>query len=95
MKNNRLESSIQSSIMKALRKQGGLWLKTRESLAGVSGISDIIGCYRGRFIAIEIKRPGEKPRADQQAYLEIVKRCGGISGSAQSVEEALNIIKGA
>ena len=86
------ESTIQTSILTALKKQGGVWLKLRDSASGVSHWPDIIGCYRGKFVAIEIKKPGEKPCAGQLAFLELIKKSGGIAGWATSVKEARAII---
>jgi hypothetical protein len=54
------------------------------------GCSDIIGQMRdGRFLACEVKRPGEKPTDDQQAFLDRVNKAGGVGFCAHSVTEAL------
>ena len=61
------------------------------------GSSDLIGIlYRegvGIFVALEVKCPGEKPRADQLAFLNRIRDLGGISGVVTSVEEALDILR--
>lgn len=44
--------------------------------------------YVGRFIALEVKRPGEKPRAEQVQWLDLVRRFGGFAAVVSSVEEA-------
>ena len=66
---------------------------------GFKGCSDIIGqIVDGRFFAWEVKRPGNKPTADQYAFLEVVANTGGISGWCADVNilvkylDALNII---
>lgn len=41
----------------------------------------------GQFLAIEVKRPGEKPTLDQQAFLQAVKANGGIAFVAHSVDD--------
>ena len=41
-----------------------------------------------RFLAVEVKRPGEKPSAAQAAWLDVVRRAGGIAGVVTGVEEA-------
>ena len=79
--------------MQFLRKSGGLWLKLRDSSVGVSEWSDIIGCYHGVFVAIELKVPGRKPRPGQFAFLKIVKLAGGVSGYATSIKEVREILK--
>ena len=45
----------------------------------INGISDIIGVMpNGRFIAVECKRSGNVPTADQQTFLDAVNRRGGL-----------------
>ena len=52
-------------------------------------MSDIIGCIRktGRFLAIEVKRPGNKGTPEQQQFIDIINQAGGLAFVARSVEE--------
>ena len=52
------EQDIQSDILKYLKSVGAYTIKV--SAATKAGIPDIICCYKGRFIAIEVKRPDTK-----------------------------------
>ena len=52
------EQAIQSDILKYLKSVGAYTIKV--SAATKAGIPDIICCYKGRFIAIEVKRPEAK-----------------------------------
>ena len=52
------EQAIQSDILKYLKSVGAYTIKV--SAATKAGIPDIICCYKGRFIAIEVKRPETK-----------------------------------
>ena len=52
------EQTIQSEILKYLKSVGAYTIKV--SAATKSGIPDIICCYKGRFVAIEVKRPETK-----------------------------------
>ena len=52
------EQTIQSEILKYLKSVGAYTIKV--SAATKVGIPDIICCYKGRFIAIEVKRPEAK-----------------------------------
>lgn len=52
------EQTIQSEILKYLKSVGAYTIKV--SAATKAGIPDIICCYKGRFIAIEVKRPETK-----------------------------------
>ena len=53
------------------------------------GIADILGVYKGRFLAIEVKRPGLKPTADQQAFIDNVNEAGGIGFVAWFPEDVI------
>jgi len=57
--------------------------------SSMAGISDILGILppSGRFLAIECKRPGNKPTAEQDAFLDIVRQCGGIAVCVRSIDE--------
>lgn len=56
--------------------------------ASVDGISDIVGVLPGgRFLAIEVKRPGEEPTPSQRAFLSRVTDAGGMAFAATSVRE--------
>ena len=54
---------------------------------GFPGISDILGCHRGRLFAVEVKRPGNKATADQQNFLRNVVKSGGVGMVCRSLDE--------
>lgn len=58
------------------------------------GSSDLIGVFKGRFVAIEVKTPTGKPTKEQLNFIEQVRLNGGIAGIARSPEEALELING-
>lgn len=58
------------------------------------GSSDLVGIVTtsagiGRLFCVEVKRPGEKPREDQQAWKQLVNRFGGYACVATSATEAV------
>lgn len=57
------------------------------SFNGVSGLSDIVACVRGRMVVIEVKRPGKKPTDMQEAFLQRVRDAGGVALVITSVEQ--------
>jgi hypothetical protein len=69
------------------------------SFHGLKGVSDILGILPrhidigaeqvtiGSFLAIETKRPGEKLREDQAAFLEAIRERGGIGLCVHSLDE--------
>ncbi len=46
---------------------------------GKKGSGDIFGLFRGNFLSIETKRPGEQPTADQWQFITDVNYHGGYS----------------
>lgn len=60
---------------------------------GFLGCSDLIGQVKGgRFLAIEIKAPAGRLTVEQTEFLDRVKRHGGVSGVARSIEDAEKIL---
>lgn len=52
---------------------------------------DCIVCYKGRFIGIETKRPGEKPTPLQKLILEKIKLSGGITFVIDNPDDAAKL----
>ncbi len=88
------ESYLVGRMLSRLRAEGGKWVKIHGGPFQEAGISDIIGCYRGRFIAIEAKMPDGKATPLQLAFIKAVTDNKGRGGVAFSVEEALKIRDG-
>ena|SRR5437667_281880 len=61
------------------------------------GCSDLLACFRGRFVAVEVKRPGGRLTAAQKSFLEAVEVCGGVAlvvTSVRQLQEALDRLGG-
>lgn len=57
------------------------------------GGADLVGIAPGgRFLAIEVKVPGQRPTPEQQRFINGVNLAGGIAGVARSVEEAIALL---
>lgn len=54
---------------------------------GEKGVSDIIGCHNGRFLAIEIKTEKGRVTPHQQRFLDRVNEAGGVAFVARSIED--------
>jgi hypothetical protein len=67
--------------------------KTRMFRGAPAGTSDIIGCWRGRFLAIECKLTGNKPTALQLEFLERVQAAGGIGIVAYSIDDVIKVLE--
>lgn len=56
------------------------------------GIPDILGCYKGRFFALEVKAPSKFPSPWQIRELAGIDLAGGLAQVVYSVEEVKLII---
>jgi hypothetical protein len=59
---------------------------------GGDGGSDLIGIYKGKFLAVEVKTPTGRLTENQKRYIELVNKKGGIAFVATSEEEALQCL---
>jgi hypothetical protein len=64
--------------------------------AGARGLSDIIGLLppHGRLLALEVKRPGRKPTADQAGFLDAVRAAGGLALVVDDVRQLAEALDG-
>lgn len=86
------EHEIQSTILErlAMLPGGFFWRENSGTFqvgeegnkrffrAGIKGIADVMGVYKGYAIAIEVKRPGKKQSVDQRAFQQRFDQCGGV-----------------
>jgi hypothetical protein len=56
---------------------------------GLNGVADLIGVYRGRGVAIEVKTGKDKLSEKQAKFLERWKAAGGIGIEARSIEDVI------
>lgn len=53
----------------------------------IKGVADILGIYRGKFLAIEVKSEKGYPTPAQSWFIEKVKSEGGIAFIARSIDD--------
>lgn len=87
------EQQVQTAILKYLKLKGASSIKVVN--ANRRGVSDIIACYKGRFLAIEVKKPDKAGNCSelQKLYLKEVKEAGGYSTEATSIEEVETLLR--
>lgn len=84
------ETEITKSIRALLKSVRVFhWKNWSGPLTPNKGIPDILGVYHGRFLAIEVKRPGCNPTADQQKFLDRINAEGGLAFVARSVDDVI------
>ena len=60
-----------------------------------AGTPDILGCYKGKFFALEVKLPKTRKNVTvvQSMTIEQIRIAGGIAAVVTSEEEALNLLQ--
>lgn len=91
-----LESALTKKIRKKLRAEYGqdLWhFKSHGAAHQIAGLPDLMGCYRGYFIAMEVKKPGAGDATQLQAFtLQQIRTAGGYATVIHSFEEARDFL---
>lgn len=82
------EKAVRRAVAAYLKTIGALVIPYFPGMMGNAGTSDLLVCWRGRFVAIEVKRPGGVITALQAAFLKDVQAAGGWGLVAHSVDDA-------
>ena len=99
----RPEREIQRVILDWLKLQGIFaWRQNTGAVTegkrfirfSIPGCADILGVLPGgRFLALEVKRPGHPPTPEQYAFLRSIERAGGLAAVVTSLEDAMAVLR--
>ena len=84
------EQQIQSQVIKYLESIGAYVVKVITS--NHSGTPDICACLNGRWISIEMKKPGAKPEPLQFYHLSQIQKAGGLATWASSLSQVQDFL---
>jgi hypothetical protein len=90
-----LESDIQRDIIQYLHGRKDTYvLNVGGGASTARGTSDLLVCYKGRFVALEVKRPDggyglTKPQAMRQAQ---IRKAGGTAEVVASIEDVTALL---
>ena len=88
------EQDIQCKIMGYISSIGGLPIKFNNiGIYAKAGVSDILACIKGRFVAIEVKRPGKKPSQLQENFINAINDTGGLAFWADNLDDVKDKLK--
>lgn len=82
-----LEAAFQEEAIKLIESMGGKVTKVHVSAYQSQGEPDLICCYKGRYVAFELKIDDNKPSALQLEKIEDIRRAGGIALPVWSINE--------
>ena len=88
------EKKVENNIKRYLDKLGAYHIKIHGSAYTPAGTPDILVCYKGKFIAIEVKKPkGGIVSALQKFKIQQIKDAEGVAFVARSVEDVEKVLK--
>lgn len=89
------EKTITNQILKYLKSEPECFaFKEHGGIYGVSGIPDIICCYKGKFMAFEVKTTQGRLSKLQEITIKRINESGGMAFKVTSLQEVKNILKG-
>ena len=88
------ESAISRRIQTALIDAGAFVFKVHGNEFTMAGLPDLIVCYKGYYIGIEVKNPETRYKATpRQLYIHRkIHSAGGLCEVVKSVAEALALL---
>uniref|UniRef100_A0A6M3L522 Putative VRR-NUC domain-containing protein n=1 Tax=viral metagenome TaxID=1070528 RepID=A0A6M3L522_9ZZZZ len=90
------ENKMTSKIVKHIKLKKIPYLEIIRVTPGVfgsmRGVSDLLFCYHGFFIAIEMKVPGNSPTDHQERFLKKIEKAKGFSYICHSKEEVMSAL---
>jgi len=73
------ESKVKKKVAELLKKYDAYYFFPAMGAFGRAGIPDIVGCYRGRYFAVECKAGKGKTTAIQEAEIKKIQRAQGCA----------------
>ena len=90
-KKNKTPEGLLTEDVRRLLKTLGVWhWKQHQGLGSIKGVSDIIGIWRGKFLAIELKAPRGVLSDEQIAFMESVRQNGGVAFMAKTLDDVID-----
>jgi hypothetical protein len=89
------EKKVKTAVVKILKEYADLYyFYPVMGGYGASGIPDIVGCYRGRFFAIECKAGKGKTTALQEKNIAQIRKAGGrvMVVNEDNIQEVRNML---
>ena len=89
------EKTITNQILKNLKSEPECFaFKEHGGIYGVSGIPDIICCYKGKFMAFEVKTTQGRLSKLQEITIKRINESGGMAFKVTSLQEVKDVLKG-
>jgi len=86
------EKQIENAIKKYLASKEIYFVKHHATKFTKVGVPDILACWNGQFVAIEVKTPIGRLTPLQVHNLDHIRQNGGIAIVARSLEDVMEVI---
>lgn len=88
------EKTTTDQILKYLKAQPCCFaFKEHGGMYSTAGIPDIICCYKGKFVAFEVKTKKGKLSKLQEVMIERIRQAGGVAFKVTSIQEVKDILE--
>jgi hypothetical protein len=91
------EKKVKKKVVEILKQYSAYYFYPVTGGFGASGVPDIIACYNGRFLGIEVKADAKKrgPTALQKKNLDQINATGGVGVviDANNLDELAEVMK--
>lgn len=88
------EAKLQLKVVRYLKELGSNVWYFKASDKFTIGIPDLVICYSGRFIAIELKAPYGRASEIQAYQLQTIQRAGGEAFVCRTLDEVKKALHG-
>lgn len=72
------EKQFENQVKKFLKEHGAWFVKTWGGGYQRAGLPDIIACYKGKFLGIELKAENGRASELQKHEIETIRMAGGV-----------------
>jgi hypothetical protein len=86
------EARLSRQIKAELLKRGAWGFKVHGGPTMMVGLPDLIFCYRGRFVALEVKMPEGVVSKIQRRRIAEIREAGGAAYVVRSVASAVRVL---
>ncbi len=85
------ERDLTRLIMDYLKWVPNSSFKKIRGTMGMKGILDIIGCWEGKYVELEVKTDRGRLTPEQKARIEEIRQAGGMAEVVRSLEDVHRI----
>lgn len=87
------EARLSAQIRTELIKRGAWGFKIHGGPTMMAGLPDLIFCYRGQFVGLEVKMPEGVVSTIQKRRIKEIRDAGGRAYVVRSVKSAVRVLE--